>query len=63
MLFDPKLLHAEIDGWFTFLEALNVNVVVYLRQNAPNFGIFYSHGYTPTTVTSSAVEFSLSMPS
>jgi len=22
MLFDPQLLHAEIDGWFTFVEAL-----------------------------------------
>jgi len=43
-----------------FVEAPNVTVV-FLRKNAPNFGIFHLHGYTPTTVA--AVEFSLSMPS
>ena len=43
------------------MNSTSVTVVVFLRKNAPNFGIFHSNGYTPTTVA--AVEFSLSMPS
>jgi len=47
MLYDPPLFHVLIDSWFTFVEARSVTVVVFLRENAQNVGVYDSHGYTP----------------
>jgi len=43
-----------------FMEARSVTVVVFLRENAPNVGVYDSHGYTPKKAT--GIQFSRSIP-